>query len=79
MTEQTNSEARKCGSCSLCCYVLDIDELNKPANTWCQHCRPGNGGCDIYADRPPVCRGFVCQWLRDGSVLDYGFPSRQRW
>jgi hypothetical protein len=60
------STGRTCGTCSMCCKVLSIDAepgFIKPADTWCQHCRPGRGGCSIYADRPSVCRGFACEWL----------------
>ena len=54
---------RSCGDCSMCCKLLKIeeDEINKPANQWCKHCRPG-AGCTIYNDRPLVCRAF-CLWL----------------
>ena len=72
------ANGRECGSCSLCCRVFEIAELNKPAHTWCQHCRPGKGGCSIYDDRPPVCRGFKCMWLRDASCPDHWFPRRAR-
>ena len=58
--------------------MLEIAELNKPAHTWCQHCRPGKGGCSIYADRPPVCRGFSCGWLLDASCPEHWFPKRAR-
>ena len=59
------STGRVCGDCSLCCKLLPIaePELNKPANRWCQHCRPAKGGCSIHDDRPPICRGFACMWL----------------
>src|SRR5260221_8810535 len=55
---------RSCGTCSLCCSLLRIDEpeIKKPANEWCRQCRPGHG-CSIYAQRPPVCRKFKCAWL----------------
>ena len=70
---------RECGSCSLCCCVLEIVELNKPAHKWCRHFRPsGKGGCSIYADRPQVCRGFACQWLLDASWPEHWFPQRAR-
>jgi len=52
---------RACGTCSLCCKVLGVFELAKPAGKWCTHCRPGNG-CDIYATRPFACRRFYCEW-----------------
>jgi hypothetical protein len=55
---------RRCGSCSLCCRLPSIAALEKPIDTWCMHCRPGNGGCSIYADRPPACRMFNCGWLK---------------
>jgi uncharacterized cysteine cluster protein YcgN (CxxCxxCC family) len=54
---------RTCGDCSLCCKLVGIDELHKPAGSWCPHCDPGNGRCTIYADRPAECRSFYCSWL----------------
>ena len=53
---------RRCGSCSLCCKVVSIPELSKPAGKWCQHCKPGNG-CGIHLTRPVVCRGAYCEWM----------------
>jgi hypothetical protein len=71
---------RKCGSCSLCCKLLDIEDedITKPAHTWCQHCRPGHGGCSIYRQRPLVCRAFACQWLIDGLFGDEWMPTRSK-
>lgn len=59
---------RSCGSCSLCCKLLRIDEFNKPEGIWCDHCAPGKGGCLIYAERPSECRGFYCAWLTASDV-----------
>jgi hypothetical protein len=53
---------RACGSCSMCCKVVSIAELAKPAGQWCGHCRPGRG-CGIHASRPVVCRSFYCEWI----------------
>jgi hypothetical protein len=53
---------RSCGTCSLCCKVIRIDEFPKPAGVWCTHCRPGKG-CGIHATRPAVCRGAYCEWM----------------
>jgi hypothetical protein len=53
---------RSCGTCSLCCKVLRIPELDKAAGEWCRHCRPGRG-CGIHAIRPFVCRGAYCEWM----------------
>ncbi len=64
---------RECGACSLCCKLAAIEELNKPANAWCTHCKPGQG-CSIYTERPTPCRDFACDWLTDPYVPDYWRP-----
>ena len=71
---------RACGTCPMCCHVLDIEtpELSKPANSWCSRCRPGHGGCSIYATRPPVCRSFGCAWLVNEKVADYWVPRQAK-
>ena len=64
---------RSCGSCSLCCKLLSIEGVeDRPGWTWCQHCRPGKGGCTIYDHRPAACANFVCGWLSGAldTVLD---------
>jgi len=53
---------KTCGSCTLCCSVLEIAELKKPAGPRCPNCVSG-AGCSIYAERPQVCRDFECEWL----------------
>ena len=52
-----------CDGCTACCKVLKIRELNKPGNTWCQHCKLGEG-CGIYETRPESCRVYECIWLQ---------------
>ena len=47
----------------MCCKLMGIATLDKPAGVWCPHCKP-NRGCAIYEQRPAECRGFVCGWLR---------------
>jgi hypothetical protein len=70
---------RKCGDCSLCCSLLSIEEIEKPANVWCQHCQPGEGGCSIYADRPLACRTYACQWLINPATMgDEWRPTRAK-
>ena len=57
---------RTCGSCSMCCKLPPVPELDKPENQWCRHCRPGKPvPCTIYQSRPDICREFFCQWLID--------------
>jgi hypothetical protein len=53
---------RECGTCSLCCKVLDVPAVYKPAGKWCKHCEPGKG-CATYKLRPKACRDFNCLWL----------------
>ena len=65
---------RSCGSCGLCCKVLDIDELSKPANRWCSHFAKG-GGCTIYGSRPGVCREFQCLWLTSPGLGEEWKPN----
>jgi len=59
--------AKKCGSCSFCCKVMEIEELAKPAGEWCRHRKPGIG-CGIYGEHPPSCQGFACQWLLEPDM-----------
>lgn len=76
MTEHTltgqilgQTEDRTCVSigCALCCkmpFIKFPDGYEKPAGSWCKHCaHPPT--CDIYSDRPPVCRDFYCTWVGD--------------
>ena len=68
---------RICGTCSLCCKLPHIPELNKPIDSWCRHARPGVGGCSIYPERPASCRSFACGWLLGARELgDEWFPAR---
>ncbi len=55
---------RQCGDCLLCCKVLAVAALDKPANRWCLHANLGAHRCDIYEDRPEECRAFDCLWLK---------------
>jgi hypothetical protein len=54
---------RSCGDCSLCCKLLHVEEFDKPAGKWCEHCAPGRGGCTVHETRPNVCRNFYCSWM----------------
>lgn len=53
---------RECGPCRTCCQELKIDapELKKKGGVLCPH--HTGAGCGIYADRPKVCREFLCGW-----------------
>jgi Fe-S-cluster containining protein len=65
--EPTLVPGRSCGTCSLCCKVGPVPELDKPAGQWCPHCVPGSG-CAVHPDRPRSCRQFFCAWLFDPNL-----------
>lgn len=71
----TTVPGRSCGTCTLCCRLPDIDLFDKPANAWCRHCIEGKG-CSIYADRPSVCRDFLCLWMTDEALGEAWESSR---
>lgn len=52
-----------CGSCTLCCKLMGVKELDKPNDKWCDHCDKSSG-CTIYETRPESCRIFECVWLQ---------------
>ena len=68
---------RECGACTVCCKILKIDvpELKKLADVLCDHCTLGLG-CNIYANRPPVCRGWYCGWRRMQHLGEDWRPDR---
>jgi len=68
---------KTCGSCNLCCKVVAVESLNKPAGSWCKHAKPGNG-CGIYGSHPAQCQGFKCLWLEDPSLSDEWKPNKIR-
>jgi hypothetical protein len=69
--------ARECGDCTLCCKVMAIEELAKPAGKWCRHCQPGRG-CDRYDGRPAECRDFNCLWRLDARFGPHWKPSKSK-
>ncbi|WP_226951323.1 hypothetical protein [Rhizobium terrae] len=70
----TEHGARTCGSCTLCCRLPEIETLAKPPDVLCRHCT--GESCAIYADRPQLCRDFLCLWMTDGSLADHWQPLR---
>jgi hypothetical protein len=65
---------RTCGSCMLCCTVMLVDELNKPAGTTCSYAVAGSG-CTIREHRPRSCRRFFCGWRLDPNIDSLWKPS----
>jgi Fe-S-cluster containining protein len=70
---ERRAASRSCGSCSLCCTVLRVDELGKRAGEDCPHQR-GEKGCGVYETRPPICRNYHCLW-RQGGLEDDERPD----
>jgi len=56
---------------------MAIEELAKPADLWCSHCKPGRG-CLIYANRPAECQAFSCRWLVDDRLDQHWKPSKSK-
>jgi hypothetical protein len=72
-----NAGSRECGDCTLCCKVMAIEELAKPASLWCSHCKQGRG-CLIYASRPAECESFSCRWLVDDRLAQHWKPNKSK-
>jgi hypothetical protein len=68
---------RECGTCTLCCKVFRIDEVESPPGKWCRHCAPGRG-CTIHETRPPVCRGFFCLWFYQPGLGPEWKPEKSK-
>ena len=68
---------RECGECSMCCKLLGVEELEKPKNKWCSHCKISEG-CAIYESRPPSCRNFKCLWIINDKMPEELRPDRAK-
>jgi hypothetical protein len=61
-THERSLTPRTCGTCTLCCKLLQVESLGKPQGKWCNRCSIGSG-CRMYDARPPECRQFFCGYL----------------
>ena len=66
---------RQCGSCTLCCKLLAVKDIDKPAGTACAHCDP-HDRCGIYDTRPKSCRLFNCYFLTNPKLREEWRPSK---
>jgi hypothetical protein len=59
-----------CDGCALCCKLLSVEEIDKPACQWCTKIERGPHGrsCGIQDEKPQACRSFECLWLVTQSV-----------
>jgi len=60
---QAQPKGRSCGQCNECCTALGVPEIQKTTFHTCSHVVEHK--CDIYANRPEVCRIYKCAWLQD--------------
>jgi hypothetical protein len=63
-----------CGTCTVCCKALRIEEFDKKAGVMCQHCT--GAGCGIYETRYETCKGFLCGWRILPALGDSWRPDR---
>jgi len=68
---------KSCGECGMCCKLLAIQSLDKPAGAWCGHFKRA-AGCGVYEGRPPACRGFICLWLDSDKLGEAWRPDRAK-
>jgi hypothetical protein len=69
---------RTCGDCQLCCRLLPVKDIAKPAGQRCEHQKHGTG-CAIYATRPASCRVWSCGWLTDPETAALSRPDRSHY
>lgn len=70
---------KSCGSCTLCCELVPVEEIGLPAFTRCPklHSLPEmKVGCSIYSTRPRSCKAWNCQWLVEEDWPDDLRPDR---
>lgn len=54
-----------CGECTMCCELLPIKSLNKPANSMCKFCTTK---CIIHGTHPEECKSFECAYYQMDKV-----------
>ena len=66
--------AKPCAECNLCCTLLTVNALEKPAGVRCAKLKYGN--CSIYEDRPHECGAFQCFWSLAEALDETWRPDR---
>lgn len=67
---------RRCNECTLCCKLVPVAQIGKPANTRCKAQRAK--GCMLY-DKPGFpssCKTWSCIWLINVDADDLPRPDR---
>jgi len=55
----------ECGTCTLCCTLCAVKDINKIAGDACKYC---TDICTIYNERPQGCRDFNCAYVQMPKV-----------
>lgn len=68
---------RRCGDCQLCCKLLPVRALDKPASARCKYQRVGKG-CLVHGkpQMPHECQLWSCRWLFDEAAKELQRPDR---
>lgn len=68
---------RQCGDCQLCCKLLPVPPLQKPAGTTCRF-QKFHKGCTVYhkPEMPMECKIWNCRWLVNDDADDLPRPDR---
>jgi hypothetical protein len=78
VTFSEKGTGKQCGDCQLCCRLLPIAVLRKPANVRCQF-QGFKQGCKVHGHPtlfPAPCRLWSCLWLGDPDVSGLPRPDR---
>ena len=68
---------KACGDCGMCCKILRINVLEKPAGVWCRQFAKGVG-CSIHSSSPRECQRFQCYWTLCDSMGEEWRPDRSK-
>jgi hypothetical protein len=68
---------RQCGDCQLCCKLVPVQSINKPAGTACRF-QKFHKGCTVYrsANMPFERAVWNCRWLVNDDTADLPRPDR---
>lgn len=73
-----------CGSCGLCCTLLHVPDIGKPAGMRCSHVGL-HGGCEVHHKKESdpkllACAQFKCVWLasQGHENLNFRMPREIR-
>ncbi|MGX1151481.1 hypothetical protein AB7M15_007303 [Bradyrhizobium ottawaense] len=71
---------RACGDCQLCCKLLPVPPLRKPAGAACQF-QKFHKGCSVYATKrmPVECGLWNCRWLVNDDAAELSRPDRSHY